>query len=95
MAKSPSFVVGDTVTIKATFKVDGVLTTPTTTTITVQDPEWTKSYPTVLSVSTGVRSCTYTPTQAGWHRWQVEGTGVAARVKQGAFYVKTSGLDDT
>ena len=94
MAKSPSFVVGDTITIKGTFKVDGVLTSPTTCVITVQEPNWEQSTPTISSSSTGVRSCTFTPTQPGWHRWEVEGTGAAARVKQGAFYVKSSGLED-
>ena len=94
MAKSPSFVVGDTITIKGTFKVDGVKTNPTTCVIIIQDPNLAQYTPSVTSVSTGVRSVTFTPDTPGWHRWEVEGTGTAARAKQGAFYVKTSALDD-
>lgn len=92
MAKSPSFALGHTVKIKATFKVDDVLTNPTTTTITVQRPDATQVSLTVTNVSTGVRSGTLLTTQAGGHRWEVEGTGSAAALKQGAFYVHSSGL---
>ena len=94
MPKSPSFVIGDTIKIKATFKVDGVLTNPTTCTITVQEPDWDQITLTISNDGTGVRSGTYQPDESGWHRWQVEGTGTAAGVRQGAFYVKSSGLSD-
>lgn len=92
MAKSPSFPLGHTVKITGTFKVDGVLTNPTACTITVREPDGTLTTPSVTSESTGVRSAIHLTDQVGWYRWKVEGTGTAAAVKSGSFYINSTGL---
>lgn len=94
MAKASSFVIGDTVRIRARFKVDNVLTNPTTCTMVVQEPDLTQHSLSVTNVSTGVRQGTYTSDTEGWHRVRIEGTGTAAGVRETAFYVASSGLDD-
>ena len=92
MANSQSFAIGDTVTITVTSYVADVLTDPTASTIIIEEPDGTDNTPTVSNTSTGINVYTFVPDQAGWHRFQVKGTGSAAFIKEGAFYVHTSGI---
>jgi hypothetical protein len=91
-SKFPSYPLGHTVKIKATFKIDGVLTDPTTTTITVREPDGTQTSLSVTNVSTGIRTAVTLTDQVGWHRVRVTGTGTAAAVMTSQFYVQSTGL---
>lgn len=91
--KAPSFVVGTTVRITATHKVDGTLTTPTTCTITIEEPDGTDNTPSVSQPSTGLERATFTPDQSGWHRVRIVSSGNSADgAREYRFYVASSGV---
>jgi hypothetical protein len=92
MTANASFPIGDSVVIKLTIYVDNTLTNPTTTTFTVEEPDGTNNTPSTVNDSTGVRSCVFVPDQSGYHRWKGAGTSPAAFVREGTFYVHTSGI---
>lgn len=90
MARNPSFVVGDTVKLRAEFRVSDVLTNPTVTTLTIEEPDGTDQTPAVSADSTGKKSATFTPDQTGTHYWRWDGTGSAPGRQEGEFYVYSS-----
>jgi len=90
--KNPSFVVNTTILLTTTFKVADTLTDPSTTVLTIEEPDGTEVQPTVTNVSTGLYTAAFAPDQAGYHIWKWVGTGTAAGVKEGTFYVHTSAM---
>lgn len=87
---SDYFVVGDVVTLDNEFAVDGVLTNPTTTTLTVTKPDGTAAVYTggqLTNPSAGVFSKDVTTDQAGTWAYKWVGTGAAADVEDGTFDV--------
>jgi len=92
MSRNKSFPIGDTVRLVIYFRVDDVLTDPATVVVTIEEPDGTDNAPSVTNVSTGIRSVQFTTDQSGYHRWKVVATGDAAGVREGAFYVHTSGI---
>ena len=94
MAKSESFIVNNTLKFTSTWKVAGVLTTPATYELKVEEPDGTDQTPSVSVDSTGVLSATFAPDQTGYHHYRWTGTGSAAGVKEGRFYVASSPITD-
>lgn len=92
MARNESFPYGDTVTLKAEFYVERVLTDPTTVNLTVQDPSGDQSTPSIQNGGTGIRYVTFEAEEAGRWRYKWVSTGSAAGVKEGGFYVNSSGI---
>lgn len=92
MSKNPSFVVGDTILFTAQFRVDDVLTNPTATTFTIEEPDGTNNTPAVTAVSTGIKTASFTPDQVGYHHWRWDGTGAAAGRREGTIYVHASAI---
>lgn len=92
MSANKSFPIGDTVRLTFKFRVDDVLTDPTAVTVTVEEPDGTDNTPTATKTSTGIYTATFVPDQAGYHRFKVTGTGPAPGVREGTFYVHTSGI---
>lgn len=84
------FVTGDTVTLSNTFKVAGVATDPTTTTLLTTEPGGTSTTYTagVLTHSTtGVYATNLVVTTTGVWSFRWTGTGAAADVADGTFTV--------
>lgn len=92
MAKNKSFVNGQTVKFTSTWKVDGTLTTPATCVLTVQDPSGNDSTPSVSTPSTGVQTATLQVDEEGYWKYKWVGTGSAAGVREGTFYVHSTAL---
>ena len=92
MTANPSFPIGDSVVIDLTIYVDDVLTNPTATTFTVEEPDGTNNTPSTVDNGTGLKGCVFVPDQAGYHRWKAVGTSPAAFVREGTFYVHSSGI---
>jgi hypothetical protein len=92
MTSSKSFVVGAPVTISLKIRVDNQLTDPTATTIIIEAPSGTDSTPVVSDDGVGLKSFSFTPTEAGWHRFQVKGTGTAAFLQERTFYAATPSI---
>ncbi len=94
----PLYQPGDLVRLSTTFTVDGTPTDPTTVTLTVQEPDGTKSdyvyltHPEVVRDSAGVYRADITVDQAGLWAWSWKGTGTAAGVDDGAFSVAVSNI---
>lgn len=91
MSNSESFPINDTVTLTVKVRVDDVLTNATMACL-VENPDGDDSNPSVNSVSTGIYSITITPTVAGYWKFFISATGAAAGVRDGTFYVHTSGI---
>ncbi len=91
-SKEPSFVVGDTIKLRAEFEVASVLTTPTGSVLTIEEPDGTDQTPSLTTDATGKRSATFTPTQTGYHHWRWASTGTAAGRIEGRFYVNSSAI---
>lgn len=93
-------IVGDTVRIGNTFKVDTVNTDPTTVTLVVTDPsgntEGTYTYAgtTITKTATGVYHKDLTVDEDGVWEYKWTGTGVAADVSTGTFTVYLADVDD-
>ena len=93
-------IVGDTVRIGNTFKVDTVNTDPTTVTLVVTDPsgntEGTYTYAgtTITKTATGVYHKDLTVDEDGVWEYKWTGTGVAADVADGTFTVYLAEVDD-
>lgn len=79
MAERP--VVGDTYTATATFTVGGVLTNPTSISLTVTAPDGTATSPTPTNDSTGVYHYDQALSSAGVWSFVFTGTGTAAGVQ--------------
>ena len=93
MSKNKSYVVGQTVTLRAEFKVDNVLTNATSVTLDVKKPiSGTTTNPVVTNASTGVYTATVTVDEVGYWNYRWEGTGTAAGVQEGTFYIHDSAL---
>lgn len=92
MARQDSFPIGDTVTVQAKFYVDRVLTDPSTVAVTVQDPSGDQTAPSVLSSGTGIKYVQIDADEAGRWRFRWVSTGTAKGVKEGGFYVNSSGI---
>lgn len=92
MSKNKSFVIGQTVTLSAEFRVDNTLTDPTTAVLTIQDPSGNDATPSVSDDGTGLRSATYAVDEVGYWHFKWVGTGSAAGVQEGTFYVHASAL---
>lgn len=92
MPKNQSWVIGATLKFTSEWRVDGTLTTPSTYSLTIQDPSGNDATPSVSEASTGILTASYAVDEAGtWHfKWV--GTGSAAGVKEGSFYVHSSAL---
>ena len=91
MANDKSFPVGDTVKLTVEVRVSDVLTSATMA-CTIQLPDGTTTTPTPSEVSTGIYQIVYTTTQAGYHPWRIVATGSASGVREGKFYIHSSGL---
>jgi hypothetical protein len=91
MANDKSFPVGDTVKLTVEVRVDDVLTSATMA-CTIELPDDTQSTPTPSEVSTGIYAITYTTTQSGYHQYRIVATGTASGVREGKFYIHSSGL---
>jgi len=92
MTANRSFPVGDTVRLTFKFRVNDVLTNPTTVTVTLEDPAGANTAPTASSSATGIYTCSFVVSVAGYYRFKVTSTGSAAGVREGTFYVHTSGI---
>lgn len=92
--KNESFVVNNTLKFSSTWKVDGVLTTPSTYSLVVEEPDGTDQTPSVSVDDVGELSATFAPDQAGYHHYRWTGTGSAAGVQEGTFYVVSSPIID-
>lgn len=83
---------GQTVKLSAEFRVDNVLTDPSTAVLTVEDPSGNESTPSVSDDGTGLRSATVVLDEEGYWKYKWVGTGSAAGVKEGTFYCVASRL---
>lgn len=85
--------VGDRATITAKFLLNGVLTDPTSVTVTVKDPSGNDSTPTPTNSSTGVYTLNLDLDEYGqWNiKWAGTGAVVAAIVK--SIFVEKSAFD--
>jgi hypothetical protein len=92
MTANKGYVVGDTVRITLTVRVDDVLTNPGSTTWTIEEPDGTDNAPSNVGVSTGVVRTTFAPDQAGYHRWRAVGTTPASFAREGTFYVYATAI---
>lgn len=86
------FTVGDLATLTNTFKVSGSAADPTTVALTVTDPTGTATTYTyaaaqVIRTGTGVYTKDVTAATAGTWTYKWVGTGAAADVQDGSFYV--------
>lgn len=82
-----SFDIGDVVTLDFTDAVSGVLTDPTTLTLTITQPDGTTATPTVTHVSTGTYSANFVPTMNGQHGYLWRATGTGQATESGSFKV--------
>lgn len=85
-----TYVLGDIAELTVTFKVGSTLTDPTTVSAVVRKPDGsttTYSVPTIVHTSTGVFYVDVTTDQVGEWGFKWVGTGAAADVGQGVFYV--------
>lgn len=92
MSKNKSFPVSDTVRLTIYIRVDDVLTAPDTCVVTIEEPDGTNNTPAVSNPATGTYTATFVPDQSGYHRYKVVTTGTAAGVREGTFYVHSSGI---
>jgi hypothetical protein len=92
VSSNKSFPIGDTIKISAEFRVDDVLTSPATVTILLEEPDGVDVTLTETEDSTGKWSAPHVPDQSGYYRFKVTATGSAAGVREGTFYVATSGI---
>lgn len=89
MAKTPSgYEIGDRVVLTCTFKVDGVLTDPTTVDAYIKDTTGTVSALVVTKDAVGVYSAPYDPTVAGDYRARFEGDSPAKAAHEILFRVR-------
>jgi|SRR5215831_17776912 len=79
--------------ITATFTVGGVLTDPTTVTLTITDPSGTQTTPSPTHLSTGKYSYAAACTAEGQWSYTWDGSGAAAGVYAGTFLVGTTVLN--
>lgn len=87
---------GGTVTLRGTFKVDSVLTDPTTITLTVTDPsgdetEYTYAEAEVTKDSTGIYSKALACSEVGEWAYTWTGTGDVAAVGTKRFAIRRAG----
>lgn len=87
MSAGYSTVVGDTVKIRLTIRVDDVLTDPGAVVFTIDRPDGTNSTPSVTTSSAGVYSTKFAVAYAGHYRWRATGTAPASFLREGSFYV--------
>ena len=86
MAQLNTYVVGDLVTMTATFtNASGTLTNPTSVSGSVKDPSGTVTSPSVSQQSTGVYIMQYTISIPGLHSYRIAGTGAATAAGEGQF----------
>lgn len=96
MSKMTEFDIGDTVTLRVDFKVSGVLTDPTTITLSVADPSgnidnYTYAGATVTRESTGAYLKSITGDEAGEWSATWTGTGACAASATRRFAVRRAG----
>lgn len=90
MSKTASgYEIGDRVVLTCTFKVDGVLTDPTTVDAYIKTPAGVVSALVVTNDSTGVYSAPYDPTVAGTYKARFEGDSPAKAAHEIFFSVRT------
>jgi len=85
-----TYVLGDIAEITVSFKVNGVATDPDTVSAVVKKPDGTtatSTTPTVVKTGTGTYYLDITTDQVGEWGFKWVGTGAAADVGQGVFYV--------
>lgn len=92
-----SYITGTTVKVSCTFKVATVLTDPTTVTLKVRDPSantdtYTYAGGTVTKNSTGDYSKNVAVDEAGTWHYQWIGTGAAAGLDEGTFFVRSAAI---
>ncbi len=85
---------GQRVRLSVTFRVDGVLTDPTTVTLKVMDPEgnidtYVYGVSTVQKESLGVYYADIIPDEEGEWNYRYEGTGTCTAVEEDSFLMKT------
>lgn len=89
-----TYLIGQAVTVSATFKNDsGVATDPTTVTLKVRTPDglttsYTYAAAELARASAGAYSMAYATAQAGAHIYRFEGTGVVVAAGEGTFAVR-------
>ena len=88
-AKAQSFFYYDTVVIRTEWRVNGVLTTPTSTAVTIDPASGTEPTYSMTEESTGKMRLQFSTYKGGngYYRWRIEGTGAAQAVVEGSFYV--------
>lgn len=79
----------DPVEVQATFRLNGTLTNPTTTTAKFRKPDGTTVTVTAANVSAGVYTASTYATQAGVWTWEIAGSGAVNNVVNGAFVVRS------
>jgi hypothetical protein len=82
-----SFTIGQSVHLTAAFKINGVLTDPTTTTLTIKDPSGVITTPALVHDSTGNFHWDQLATLAGTYWFTFVGTGACAAAGQMTFDV--------
>jgi len=80
--------VGDVAVLTSTWRVSGVLTTPSTRVLTVVAPDGTETTPSITVASTGVLTAEVPITAAGTWRYRWVGTGAAAGAEEGRLFVR-------
>jgi hypothetical protein len=85
--------IGDSIRLTGTFRVSGVLTDPTTVTLTVTDPSsnvstYTYALAQVTNSSTGIYYYDLTVDEAGLWKTKWTGTGTCISVEEDVFYVR-------
>lgn len=83
-----TYQIGDIIVLRCEFRVDGVLTDPTSAECRVKLPDGTIATPALSSGGTGIRTAQYPPTQNGYHYVAWQSTGAAAGYEESRFYVK-------
>lgn len=87
-----AFPVGNTVNLRAEFRIAGVLVDPDTVTSEIRPPNAAPYMITPTKLSTGVYSSTLTPEVVGaWH-YRFVGSGAAIASRVGAFAIYGDGF---
>lgn len=87
--------IGETLSIRLEWcDSTGVLTTPTSTTLTVKGPSGAPTTPTVVPISAGIQTAVFVPSEAGIYQYRAVATGAGATVVviQDRFYVEMSNV---
>lgn len=92
--------IGETITLRATFRANGLPTDPSTVTLKVRDPsgdveEYTDGAAELTKENTGVFSKTLSPDKAGTWSYVWEGTGAVDAINTNRFVVEATGFEES